>query len=784
MVDLIASMKSGIGQYNSFNAHNANQAAIKLQQQGAEDQSYRDAVNNLGAIAIGTGYSTDGITLDRDKLMTDYEKAANGESVPSLDKFNSLVLNTDLAKNGKIAGFSFDRVTPGPEGTVTAEGRYEDGTAAPLTVNRSADPNDPPAFATPADAVGALINQYDELRYDPRFAQQNIDASRLGNVARLENKKIGVKGQLTAQLLEGLRAATQNTGEGEAFITRVKSRLATMSPDEQIAFMRDEVAPALGQNIKQGLNEEQAQLVDQAGKGQQTGEGQQNNLRPDGTTKSQQGFLGQIPNNATGEVMTEASISVNIDGKKVLIPTLVPTLTQEEIKALADMQLEGNAKNIPASIQQKAVEHAKQRIAAGKDPFYQDSEGEQAAFKMSEEEAETKTAKLIRRIEKNKGRTTGGRNKVDDSDRAKSLERHKKSIQRRLSNLASLEKDLDISRPGKIAELKAELELLNRYQSGGSTEAAPQGDAKTAVTKATEKTVQQVEQGDVPQFSNKELQAFKDHLASKGITSLAEAYKATDEELITLRAIIATSSEDPESRKFALEQFDNVIQTGNPGFNAVELSAAQNQQTTAEANLKRAEAQKISAQRLRDQQRAAEAGRFSKDIEAVNDAIYDLFWDKADGTAKNVDIGSFKQLFSSSKGPQALLQKWRTAQQQVDRNPRNIAAKKQSDTLRASLLSNLSLYLQVLNKEGDQEWSWSTDSDYQLNAGDSALDYIAIDAYAKGEPTQFIIRNPASGKQDGDAISASQLKEALGPSMYDFFVANLKEVTARRKDHD
>ena len=233
-----------------------------------------------------------------------------------------------------------------------------------------------------------------------------------------------------------------------------------------------------------------------------------------------------------------------------------------------------------------------------------------------------------------------------------------------------------------------------------------------------------------------------------------------------------------------MEQFDNVIQTGNPGFNAVELSTAQNQQTTAEANLRRAEAQKITAQRLRAEQRANEVGRASKDIKAVNDAIHDLFWDKADGTAKTVDIDSFKQLFSSSKGPQALLQKWRTAQQLVDRNPRNSAAKKQSDTLRASLLSNLSLYLQVLNKEGDQEWSWSTDSDYQLNAGDSALDYIAIDAYAKGEPTQFIIRNPASGKQDGDAISASALKEALGPGMYDFFVANLKEVTARRKDHD
>ena len=123
------------------------------------------------------------------------------------------------------------------------------------------------------------------------------------------------------------------------------------------------------ENLK-GFNQELSQ-------GEQPSEnGGDSNLRPDGTVKSQQGFLGQIPNNVTGEVMTEASMGVTINGNEVLIPTLVPTLTQDEVAQLANMQLEGNAKNIPASIKKKAVDHAVQRISSGKDPFYQDGEEE------------------------------------------------------------------------------------------------------------------------------------------------------------------------------------------------------------------------------------------------------------------------------------------------------------------------------------------------------------------------------------------------------------------------
>ena len=85
------------------------------------------------------------------------------------------------------------------------------------------------------------------------------------------------------------------------------------------------------------------------------------NLRPDGTRKGM-GFLGPLQR-PDGKISTELSIGVNFDGKETLIPTLVPTLTKDEIN---DLLTDGP---ITDSIRNKAIEHARQRMALGKNPF-------------------------------------------------------------------------------------------------------------------------------------------------------------------------------------------------------------------------------------------------------------------------------------------------------------------------------------------------------------------------------------------------------------------------------
>ena len=99
-----------------------------------------------------------------------------------------------------------------------------------------------------------------------------------------------------------------------------------------------------------------------------------NMVRLDGSKKSARGYLGSVYNEVEKGYMTEVSIGVEINNKEMQIPLMVPGLTKEEINTLANMRLEGNAKNIPQSIIDKAQRHAAKRITEGKNVFYQDGE--------------------------------------------------------------------------------------------------------------------------------------------------------------------------------------------------------------------------------------------------------------------------------------------------------------------------------------------------------------------------------------------------------------------------
>lgn len=61
--------------------------------------------------------------------------------------------------------------------------------------------------------------------------------------------------------------------------------------------------------------------------------------------------------------MTELGTGVDFDGRETEIPTLVPTLTKQELQSL----LQGN--DPTAAIIQKAANHARMRLNQGLSPF-------------------------------------------------------------------------------------------------------------------------------------------------------------------------------------------------------------------------------------------------------------------------------------------------------------------------------------------------------------------------------------------------------------------------------
>lgn len=84
-------------------------------------------------------------------------------------------------------------------------------------------------------------------------------------------------------------------------------------------------------------------------------------MRVDGTPKGR-GYFGEVPNNKGG-FSTELSVDVDFDGKKTLIPLMVPTLTRDELNYIV------NGGQPTKAIMNKAVGHAVERMRNGQSPF-------------------------------------------------------------------------------------------------------------------------------------------------------------------------------------------------------------------------------------------------------------------------------------------------------------------------------------------------------------------------------------------------------------------------------
>lgn len=116
--------------------------------------------------------------------------------------------------------------------------------------------------------------------------------------------------------------------------------------------------------------------------------------RPDGTEKGS-GWLGELKmKDGSGMIMTEYSMGVEIDGKEVLIPSIVPTLNEKEIDHLL------NGGDVTDSIVEKAVSHARDRIKKGLSPFKEDTEKPSTVEKIFEKEEQKVVDTVKEDIEK------------------------------------------------------------------------------------------------------------------------------------------------------------------------------------------------------------------------------------------------------------------------------------------------------------------------------------------------------------------------------------------------
>jgi hypothetical protein len=84
--------------------------------------------------------------------------------------------------------------------------------------------------------------------------------------------------------------------------------------------------------------------------------------RADGSNKGT-GYMGVLTN-AKGSPISEYSIGVEIGGKQMDIPSIVPTLSAVEIKSVLDAS--ANDQMVSPQVIRKATAFAQQRLAEGK----------------------------------------------------------------------------------------------------------------------------------------------------------------------------------------------------------------------------------------------------------------------------------------------------------------------------------------------------------------------------------------------------------------------------------
>ncbi len=192
-----------------------------------------------------------------------------------------------------------------------------------------------------------------DINYGDFKRQYNNLYTKLSSLPLLELENLNVKEQEAIEIIESPKD----------FLRQQESTGGLVKGEDDVPYTKQNPADRVDPFTGQPYSDQMARLGLAEGGGDMT--------RVDGTKKSLQGWLGPIKNNVTGQIMTEVSMGIGPENKQKLIPLLVPTLNQKEIEILQNMKIEGNIKNIPQSIKDKAVQHAKQREVEGLNVFYE-----------------------------------------------------------------------------------------------------------------------------------------------------------------------------------------------------------------------------------------------------------------------------------------------------------------------------------------------------------------------------------------------------------------------------
>jgi len=267
-----------------------------------------------------------------------------------------------------------------------------------IAANQKITPSTHPSypFAVPGEGIGSLPGAGQatifEMLPGAQFGKAQKNVVDAANPTSRERRALQMKpyaGTITEKILRRMedRGVDINSltglAPGALAFTLISGSLIT--PEEASAGGLVEIADALSIKETQGTNYAAGGVLEGVKDGSvdnidifEKGNADQGMYRLDGSIKSARGFIGPIKNLVTGGTMTEFSTDMNVGDTSVSIPTMVPTLSQEEIEYMQYMEPGKGwdmSNPITGRIIDKARAHARKRISDGMSPFYQDEEG-------------------------------------------------------------------------------------------------------------------------------------------------------------------------------------------------------------------------------------------------------------------------------------------------------------------------------------------------------------------------------------------------------------------------
>ena len=309
-----------------------------------------------------TGQEIDGLGLDEDGKAI--AKALVKRLTPNLPIIPGSYSYDKIARSLREAkGYEKGELIPGSGYTAP----YSFGESIAYSLGIKLRPQDPDVNQKSKEfQLNKDLKSADRIAYDARRDFEK------GNITYKEREELIKKAELRrVQILAEWEAYMKVYNEARAKrtqrIEKERQKKATgglVEGKDDVPYTKENPADRVDPFTGQPYSDQMTRLGFNQGGGNMT--------RVDGTKKSSQGWLGPIKNNVTGQIMTEVSMGIGPEDNQKLIPLLVPTLNQKEIEVLQNMEIEGNIKNIPQSIKEKAIQHAKQREEKGLNVFYEE----------------------------------------------------------------------------------------------------------------------------------------------------------------------------------------------------------------------------------------------------------------------------------------------------------------------------------------------------------------------------------------------------------------------------